>query len=102
MKNDDSHGPTQTYPDDWDPGEGQRTGSAEGSTESDPGRTVEGLEESDEEPENELQADATALALGDDARDAREYECGECGADVPYLSDCPNCENPLQWQGVSA
>jgi len=101
MSNDDDHGPAQTYPDDWDPEAETRSDELEeaGSPRSNPGgQTVHGLED---DPEN-TETGASEVSLADSPADAREYECGECNADVPYLSDCPECNNSLKWQGVGA
>ena len=43
---------------------------------------------------------AESLELTDNPNDARSYNCGECGAAVGYLNDCPECGELLAWVGV--
>ena len=43
---------------------------------------------------------AESLQLSDDPQEARTYNCGECGAAVEYLNDCPDCGELLAWVGV--
>lgn len=103
------HGEQGTYPDDWssdtrerqptDPASEQQQAAA--GPESDPGgnpgdRTVEGLEaDSDDES-----AESRVLVVTDSIDDARSYECGECGASVPYLAvECDECgHDGLTWR----
>lgn len=90
MSNDGDHGPTQAYPDGWDPSTEevvQENGDDDDGNELD---LVDGDDDGDE-------PGAVAISIDDRPSDMREYECGECEASVEYLdSECPN-EHEQQW-----
>lgn len=81
------HGPQGRYPDDWDSDTRSRADldDVDGQT-----IDVDGADLDDDS--------GATLILGDDAIDAREYDCGECGANVAYLDrECDECGDALKW-----
>lgn len=120
------HGPQGSYPKDWDKSNRQRdtivettddglqatapegtdsvrSGVTDGQTPANPGgsdgQTVHGLTDDETDTQNE----PTPVEFADAAADAREYECGGCGADMEYLAEnCDDCGQSNLWQGVGA
>lgn len=94
MKNDDEHGPTAVYPDDWD-AEREVLDSGADVDEGGSGVDVDAADvdaaDVDEQPE------AVPIEIDDRPSDMREYQCDECEASIEYLAEeCPN-EHEQQW-----
>lgn len=101
------HGPQGQYPGDWDPETWERNpqgsnGTTDGGSDGSDPRADHGGTTVDVDGPDEASQDLADLVVDDHRADAREYECGECGADVPYLQDCEECGEELAWQGVTA
>lgn len=65
---------------------------------------IEELVARPEDQEDDDDQDLDDLEAGEldfDDPEAREYECGECGGAVEYLTnECPNCGERLAWGAV--
>lgn len=123
------HGPSREYPENWDsttreiidePEPDGSTVEGTGGGEPETGGEVfnldraieesDGSSESDESGENGS-SESEPLELGFDDIQPREYECGNCQAEIPYLGgndrdgggkECPECGERLWWSEVEA
>jgi len=117
----DGHGPRHSYPEGYNKEQHKQQPVSEASQQQgdDDGQQADAGDDGsgnvaqnlETDKRNRAQSDATktggpqaeAITLDDDADDAREYRCGDCGNQVGYLSDsCRSCGSGLVWGGVDS